>query len=213
MKYLRLIRYISLLTAASVYSAGAATGDPQVRRARQKFESRNTYAQGILGGAAIGAGIGALLGALSAAARNGDIGKGAGAGALIGAGAGGIAGKQYADEKVRQRRAYLAREQALDNAIKNARSTRLAAREFNHVLAARLRNAQQQSAPGTLADARSVQSALNREIVRQRQVLAKRDLTQEDRGKLGEEIEGLIREQQQLQSNVNRLSAARRVLR
>lgn len=204
MKSLTLVRCISLFTATALSTASAATGDPTVRRARAKFESRNTYAQGVIGGATIGAAIGALLGGLYAASQKQNVAQGVGIGALIGAGTGGIAGHQYADQKVRQRREYLAREQALENAIKNARSTRLAANDFNRVLNSRVRDAWQQSRAGTLADARAVQSALNREIARQRKALANTGISGQNRNELNAEIQGLVREQRQLQSNIDR---------
>ena len=208
MKSPTLFRCISLITAVALHNADAATGDPTVRRARAKFESRNTYAQGVIGGATIGAAIGAILGGLIAASQKQNVAQGAGVGALIGAGTGGIAGHQYADQKVRQRREYLAREQALENAIKNSRSTRLAANDFNRVLASRLRDARQQSRAGTLADARAVQSALNREIARQRQTLANTVMSGPNRSELNSEIQGLVREQRQLQSNIDRFGGS-----
>lgn len=208
MKSPTLFQCISLITAVALHNASAATGDPTVRRARAKFESRNSYAQGVIGGATIGAAIGALLGGLYAASRKQNVAQGAGIGALIGAGTGGIAGHQYADQKVRQRREYLAREQALENAIKNSRSTRLAANDFNRVLASRLRDARQQSRAGTLADARAVQSALNREIARQRQTLANTAMSGPNRSELSAEIQGLVKEQRQLQSNIDRFGVS-----
>lgn len=201
MSYLRRITCILLMSAIAAH---AAPSDPAVRRARSKFESRNTYAQGIVGGAAIGATIGALLGGLVAASQKQNVAQGAAFGAVMGAGAGGIAGKQYADQKVRERQEYLARERDLDHAIKNARSTRLAANEFNRVLAARLREAREQSPSATLADARAVQAAINREIARQRKALAGIATSDSNRNELNAEIEGLLREQQQLQSNIDR---------
>jgi uncharacterized protein YcfJ len=208
MKSLPLVRCISLITAVALSTASAATGDPTVRRARAKFETRNTYAQGVIGGATIGAAIGAILGGLYAASQHQNVAQGAGVGALIGGGAGGIAGANYADQKVRQRREYLAREQALENAIKNARSTRVAANDFNRVLTGRVRDTRQQSRAGTLADARAVQSALNREITRQRQTLANTTMSATNRSELNAEIQGLVKEQRQLQSNIDRFGVS-----
>jgi uncharacterized protein YcfJ len=204
MKPLLRARWISLITAIALCNADAATSDQTVRRARAKFESRNTYAEGIIGGATIGAAIGALLGGLYAASQHQNVAQGAGVGAIIGAGTGAVAGKNYADQKVRQRREYLAREQGLENAIKNARSTRLAANDFNRVLASRLRDARQQSTTGTLSDARAVQSALNREIARQRKLLASAAMSVSNRSELNAEIQGLVKEERQLQSNIDR---------
>jgi uncharacterized protein YcfJ len=208
MKSVTLVRCISLITAVALPTANAATGDPTVRRARAKFESRKTYTQGIVGGAMIGAAIGALIGGLYAARHGGNVGQSAGFGALLGGGTGAVAGGQYADQKVKQRREYLARENALENAIRNARSTRLAANDFNRVLAGRLRQAQQQSKAGTLADARVVQSALNREIAHRRRTLASLDMSASNRSALNAEIQGLMKEQRQLQSNIDRFGVA-----
>jgi hypothetical protein len=208
MKSVTLVRCISLITAVALPTANAATGDPTVRRARAKFESRKTYTQGIVGGAMIGAAIGALIGGLYAARHGGNVGQSAGFGALLGGGTGAVAGGQYADQKVKQRREYLARENALENAIRNARSTRLAANDFNRVLAGRLRQAQQQSKAGTLADARAVQSALNREIAHQRRTLASLDMSASNRSALNAEIQGLMKEQRQLQSNIDRFGVS-----
>jgi hypothetical protein len=196
------------MTAVALPTASAATGDPTVQRARAKFESRKTYAQGITAGAVIGATIGAFIGGLYTARHGGNVGQSAGVGALLGGGAGAVAGGQYADQKVKQRREYLARENALENAIKNAKSTRLAANDFNRVLAGRLRQAQQQSRAATLADARAVQSALNREIARQRQMLASIDTSAPNRSALNAEIQGLVQEQRQLQSNIDRFGVS-----
>lgn len=203
-----LVRCISLLVAVTLPTANAATGDPNVRRARAKFESRKTYSQAITGGAVIGAAIGALIGGLYAARHGGNVGQSAGFGALLGGGTGAMAGRQYADRKVKQRREYLARENALENAIKNARSTRLAANDFNRVLAGRLRSAQQHAKAGTLADARAVQSALSREIARQRRTLASIGPTASNHSALNAEIRGLVNEQRQLQSSIERFGSS-----
>lgn len=208
MKSPTLVRCISLVTVVSLATANAATGDPTVRRARAKFESRKTYTQAIVGGAVIGAAIGALIGGIYAARHGGNVGQTAGLGALFGGGTGAVAGRHYADQKVKQRREYLARENALENAIKNTKSTRLAANDFNRVLAGRLRQAQQQSKAGTLADARAVQSALNREIARQRRTLASLDMSASNRSALNAEIQGLVKEQRQLQSNIDRFGVS-----
>jgi uncharacterized protein YcfJ len=207
MKTARLIRCIFLVTAIAFNNANAKPpSDPTVRRAREKFDSRRTYAEGVTAGATIGAVVGGILGGIYAATHNGNVPQAAGVGALIGAGAGGIAGHEYADQKVRQRREYLARETALNNAIKNAKSTRLATQDFNRVLAGRIRNVQQQSKASTLADARAVQSAVEREIARQRNTLARSSLSESDRNSLNAEINALTKEQRQLQANIDRFA-------
>ena len=188
--------------------ASISGGDPKVHEARGKFETRQTYAQGIVGGAVAGAAAGALIGALTGGDNRGEA---AARGAMIGAAGGGLAGGIYADEKVRQRAQYARAEDGLDKAIANAKSTRQAATSFNNTLEGRLRDvrADQNALNGTLADSRAVLKSIDRELENQRGNLANAkaaNLSQNDRYKLSSEIQGLQSQKTRLERNIRRLA-------
>ncbi|MBL9181171.1 MAG: hypothetical protein JNN17_03460 [Verrucomicrobiaceae bacterium] len=207
MKTNTLIRIVYLLCLVSLASC-VAPGNPAVREARGKFNSRRTIAQGTIGGALLGAAIGAAIGATQGNGDRNDIARGAAFGAL----AGGVAGNVYGRNVAQQRQAYAVREGALDNAIANASSTRKAASEFNHALAGQLKKARadKSTTAGTVADAQAVLSSVNREIARQRSALDSArtaGLSTRDQHRLQTEISGLEGERRQLQSNIDRLAA------
>lgn len=201
---------VTLLCAGILLPSCASPtgGDPMVHAARGKFESRNTYTQGIVGGAVAGAALGAVAGMLL---DRDNRAQGATRGALIGGTGGAVAGGVYANEKVRERQHYARAEDSLDKAIANATSTRKAAAEFNATLEGRLRGARanQKSLNATLADSRSVLNSVDRELSNQRSNLAEaqaNNLTPADRNKLSNEINDLQSQKTRLQNNIRKLA-------
>ena len=210
MKINRLATVATALSVGLFFSSCASIsgGDPKVHEARGKFETRQTYTQGIVGGAFAGAAAGALIGALTGGENRGEA---AATGAMIGAAGGGIAGGIYANEKVRQRAQYARAEDGLDKAIANAKSTRQAAASFNNTLEGRLRDvrADQKALNGTLADSRAVLMSIDRELEYQRKNLANAkaaNLSQSDRNKLSSEIQGLQSQRTRLERNIRKLA-------
>jgi uncharacterized protein YcfJ len=206
----RLLRSTACLLVLALATGCATTGDPRVRQARGKFQTRRTYTQGIVGGAVVGALLGGAVGALLAARQRGNVGQGALRGALMGTGTGAVTGGLYASHVVRQRQAALAQEQALDTAIRNAASTRMAAASFNQTLESRLHQARRDSSrrAGTLADCNTVLRSLNREIAHQQGVLnsaSQSRLSASSRSALRSELGGLESERHQLESNIDLL--------
>jgi hypothetical protein len=184
--------------------------DPMVAAERKKFETRNTYIEGVGAGMVIGAVVGGVIGAgVSVLAHQspvtGLIG-GAAAGGLIGAGA----GAGFAHKRVQERKAALAQEGTLNDEIADARSARSAAREYNNMLSQRLDNEQIEAnqRAGALSDSKAVLNDLDREIEREKQYIAgaqSSSMSDSDRRDLGIEIQGLEGEQTQLENNINRL--------
>lgn len=206
----------SLLVGILAFAlVGCYSTDPYVQQARSDFQSRKTYTQGIVGGALIGAAAGALIGGLNNRKGGESFNtKGALAGAGIGAAAGGVAGGVYAHNKVQQRKQYLAMERNLDNAIKNASETRIAARKFNQTLRSRLTaiRAEKTNIRGTIADSKAVLRSIDSEITRQQKFLQyaqSNSLSASDRNRLKSEIGGLRAERSQLVRHIESLTPER----
>ena len=206
---------LALCCALALQLSGCATATPRtarVHQARNTFQSRVTYAQGIGLGAIAGAALGAALGGLDM--RGGQFRwnpNGAATGALIGGGTGAVLGGGYAYQKVQQRRQYQQIEGALDKAIGRASAARREASRFNSVLAGELRSvrADAQSSRAALADARAVSSSLDGEIRTQRSNLSQAralGVSQNERGRLQTEITGLQAERAQLNGYIDRLA-------
>ncbi len=202
------IKALSCCGLIALSSCATTTGDPSVYQAkrefqgRKKFETKNTYTQGIVGGAILGSLVGGVIGAHNDHALEG---------ALIGGAAGAGGGALYADHKVKQREQYAGREYNLQVAIKNASSTREAARKFNDVLASKVTTARadRASLDGTLASSRDVMNGLDQELATQRQALKDAraaNLGSADRSRLSSEINGLQTQRNRLQDNIEKLT-------
>lgn len=202
------IRALACCGLVVVSSCATSTGDPSVYQARQdfqsrkKFETKNTYTQGILLGSLVGAAAGAVIGA-----QNDRAVEGALAGGALGAGGGAL----YANHKVKQREEYAGKEYNLQVAIKNASSTRAAARKFNDVLASKIgaARADKASLEGTLASSRHVMKGLDQELATQKQALVDAraaNLKSSDRSRLSSEIRGLQVQRNRLQDNIGKLT-------
>ena len=186
----------------------AAPGDPKVSQARDKFESRNTYAEGIGIGAAGGAAAGALIGGFSNGKKfeANRAAIGAGAGAVAGAATGGA----YANQKVQERRAYQRADTGLENAIAQAKSTKKAAAKFNVVLAAEVRKTKAGDADleGTIHDAEKVLGSIQKEVANQKETLQQareQGISLTARNELRREIDALGDEESQLNTSIARL--------
>ncbi len=213
------IRPLGLCLVLLMASCAAPTGPgpSKVRQARRDFENRtqlkttNTLIQGTVGGAVIGAALGAVVGGHSGG--RGYNKNGAWAGGVIGGLGGAMAGNQYAQAKVAERRRYAAMEENLNNAIANSRSANARASRFNAVLRAQLRTtkADSRERAAMIADARAVVAGLDRDIRNQKQALAQaRQLRRNssDANDLRDEIGELEREKRALQREISRWTPA-----
>lgn len=196
--------------------ATATRNTTRVHQARNQFQSKVTYVQGIGLGAVIGAVAGAALGGLQVGGgRVGWNPRGAATGAAIGGLSGGTLGGLYAHQKVQQRRYYQGVEGTLDEAIARASTARREATQFNEVLSEELRSvrADARSQRAALNDARAVAQSLNGEIRQQQSNLAQaRNLgvSPAERDRLESEIVGLQAERRQLEGYIDRLAPTRR---
>ena len=91
----------SLIIGLFLSSCAAGPRNPQVAQARQQFQSRKTYAQGIIGGAILGAAIGTLNGLQVGPGGTSFDRRRAGTGALVGAGVGAVGGGVVKGERGR----------------------------------------------------------------------------------------------------------------
>jgi hypothetical protein len=210
-----LSRQVALLIVVIACVSCAAVGprNPNVAHAKRTFETRKTYAQGILGGAAIGA-----IGGVFSGFRPGRDGgyvfdkdqavQGAAAGAAIGA----VAGGMQAHRVVQARQDAAARAQLLENAISQARSTRGAASDFNRTLSrevAAMRKGDEAVA-GTLADARAVLGEVQSDLAASRyRLTTAQAVSSAQRQQLAAQVNGLEGEKSELVGLINLLESKR----